>query len=49
MSKVGARQAILDTAAHLFARDGFEAVSLRKINTEAGDSLAVDDVIMEFE
>ena len=40
MSKSGARQAILDTAARLFARDGFESVSLRTINTEAGYSVA---------
>ena len=40
MSKAGARKAILETAADLFARDGFESVSLRKINTEAGYSVA---------
>ena len=37
---MGGRQDILDTAAHLFARDGFDSVSLRKINTEAGYSVA---------
>jgi AcrR family transcriptional regulator len=40
MSHVDTKQRILDTAEHLFARDGYHATSLRSITAEAEANLA---------
>lgn len=40
MSELGTKEKILNTAEHLFARDGFHLTSLRDITKEAGVNLA---------